>query len=156
MTVALGADGGVRRASVSRDPGAVWCFLVGAGEVATGLALLAAPTATFRLLGLASSTGGGAFSEVSIRFVGAFVLGVGGILWLPLRLAPGPGRALRIGAALEATAVVRSVIAAFVATSVVAGALAPTWWLVAVYDGGVALLQVVWLGRKDRFGEVRR
>ena len=77
---------------------------------------------------------------VYLRWLGAFVLGVGAaylLAFLPLAGAPARRRTV-----LEVTAVQRGAVALFVATAAASGALPGGWWTVAVFDGSLALLQV--------------
>jgi hypothetical protein len=128
-------------------PAAVW-FLVAAGlsDLGTGLALVAAPGLVLALLGIAGPgptlAGGGAY----LRFVGAFVAGVGAAYLYPFvpGLAPRPGRLATIA---EVTALVRGGIALFLAGAVATGTLAAAWLLVAGFDAALAGAQV-WMLRR--------
>lgn len=118
-----------------------YCLLVGAMDVATGLLLVAAPLVTLRLMRVAERPE----EPLWLRFIGAFVAGVGGLYFLALTRE---GR--RLAAFMEATAVVRLCIATFVGVALVARALSPPWLLVCASDAGLATLQLVLL-RKGLF-----
>ena len=111
--------------------------LFGLCDLATGLALLAAPAALFRLPGLGPAPA----DPIFVRWIGVFVASVGASYlypwlgarqWLPARL----------GTIAEVTALQRTAVALFVAVAVVTGALAPGWLGVAAFDGAVAAAQV--------------
>lgn len=127
-------------------PAALW-LLVAAGlsDLGTGLALIAAPGLVLALLGIAGpspAVGGAAY----LRFVGAFVAGVGACYLYPFLpgLAPRPGR---LAVVAEVTALVRGGIALFLVGAALAGALPASWLLVAGFDAALAAAQV-WMLRR--------
>ena len=90
---------------------------------------------------------------VYLRFLGAFVAGVGASYLYPLLLAAlaGRDRPGRLPAVIEVTALVRTGVALFVAGAVAAGALAAPWLSVAGTDAALAALQL-WLLARGVFG----
>lgn len=121
------------------------CLVAGACDLTTGLLLLAAPVATLRLMRAHD-----ALSEPAwMRFIGAFVLGVGLLHLYGLLREPRGGA--RLTHLMEATALLRLVVAAFTASAVATGTLSAAWLSVTMTDGTFALAQVALL-RKDAFG----
>lgn len=114
----------------------------GVGDLATGLALIASPGLVLALLGIPEPAG----AAVYLRFVGAFVAGVGAAYLYPALpwVARRPGRLATVA---EVTALVRAGIALFLLVAVVSGELAAAWLVVAAFDGGLALAQAWMLGR---------
>jgi hypothetical protein len=105
--------------------------------------LLAAPRLTLRLMGLAAAPA----EPVYLRFIGAFVAGVGLTYLVPvLRPADARSDAL-LASALLFTAVVRAAVGTFVAVAVVGGWLSWPWSSVCATDLGLAALQLVLLAR---------
>jgi hypothetical protein len=110
-------------------------LLAGAMDFCTGLLLMVDPLFTCRLMGLTQLSG-----LDFLPWVGAFVTAVGlSYIW-------GWWRG-RLRFTWEFTALVRCVIGTFVTVSVARGALAPGWLPVAATDGGLALVQMVFLGK---------
>jgi hypothetical protein len=119
-----------------------WNAGVGAMDACTGLLLLFVPTLTLRLMGLQAI---GAEARIFLSWMGAFVFGVGASYFFALR-----GRSPEEGEMIwKMTALVRAVIACFVVTKVVQGALEPLWLSVAATDAFVALVQLI--GIKQRW-----
>jgi hypothetical protein len=115
-------------------------------DAATGALLLAAPAATVSAFGAALPPG----DDISMRFVGAFV-GAVGLSYLLAAVRPaGERRANLIREMWATTALIRSVVAVFVATAVVAGRLHVPWAVVAATDAGIAAIQIAWLLRGGR------
>lgn len=120
-----------------------WLFaLAGSMDSATGVMLLVAPTRTLGLMGIYS----GPNDPALLRFVGAFVLGVG-LCYFLAQLFPQPGRARAVA---EQTALVRLVVGAYVAVAVALGSLPGPWVAVAVTDLTLAALQI-WLVARGAF-----
>ena len=119
---------------MTRRLGLALCVLAGASDTVTGALLLAAPRMTLDLM-----RAGDPVSElIWMRYLGAFVLAVG--------LLHGYGlarRGPRLAPLMEATALLRAVIAAFTGAAVIAGALSTAWLLVTATDGAVALAQII-------------
>ena len=128
-----------------RKAARIYCLAAGACDVATGLLLVAAPRFTLSLMGVAD-----ALSEPAwMRFIGAFVLGVGSIYLYGIAREPRGGA--RLTHLMEATALVRAVVAVFTGWAIVAGELSPAWASVCATDAIFATAQVALL-RKDAFG----
>ncbi len=115
--------------------------LAGAADLMTGICLVLAPGFTLRLMGVEVDPA----ALVFIRYIGAFVLGVGGSYlagivpairasdWSPLRTV------------WLVTAWIRLVICLFTGCSILTGSLGPAWISVPLTDGFLALLQGGWL-----------
>jgi hypothetical protein len=107
----------------------------------TGLGLCLIPTVTLSLMGIEVPVP----ALVYIRFIGAFVLGVGSLYLFGLiqaRLCD-DWTALRM--VFWATAWLRGVIFLFGVAAIATGELAIQWISVPLTDGVVALLQIAWL-----------
>jgi hypothetical protein len=114
---------------------------VACSDTLTGASLIIAPAFTLRSMGIVIDDA----SLVYIRYIGAFVLGVGlscayGALVLILR-----GDRTRVQMVWLLTAIVRGSVAVFVIEQVSTRALAPGWSGVAVFDGFCALIQGIGL-----------
>ena len=131
-----------------RNGGELFALFVGLGDAATGLLLLVAPDLTLRLLGLDAIS---AEAGIFLRWVGVFVLAVGGAYLLPLGQRE-PERSARLRGAMAWTGGARLLVAGFVAVAVLSGALAERWCFVGGYDGVVAIAQLALLAR-GVFGE---
>jgi hypothetical protein len=118
----------------------LFCRLAGACELAIGVLLMLDPAATLALMGI----GGRLAEPVYLRLAGAFVAAVGLVYLYPF-LTADLGR--RLPVVIEVTALVRTVVAAFVAAAVAARALAPGWLLITAFDAGLAAVQIVLLRR---------
>ncbi len=118
----------------------IYCRLVGTMEVATGLLLMLAPVMTLELLGLRAAVESWAGEPVLLRFIGAFVAGVGACYFLPF-LAEAQERWVRFEVILEATALVRACVGLWVAVAVARRWLEVGWLTVAVTDLGLAAWQ---------------
>jgi hypothetical protein len=116
---------------------------IGLGDALTGIALLLVPGLVLRGLGLPATS-----EIVWLRFVGAFVLGVGVATVEPAVL----GAMRRLPGALSATATVRIAVSATLALLVLEGALPAAWVLVAAWDALAALIQLVTLRGLDALG----
>lgn len=112
------------------------CLIAGAVDTVTGALLMASPTLALGLMGVAPMPA----EPIYLRFIGAFVAGVGISYVLPFR--DRPNRDVRLVAMLEMTAFVRFAVGGFVAVAVLCGALGPAWSTVAVTDLGLATAQV--------------
>jgi hypothetical protein len=121
----------------------VYCLVVGAMDLVTGLLLIGATESTLRLMGIAVTPA----EPIYLRFVGVFVAATGSLYLLPFVSRSLPARRLRERATLEATALVRACVAAFVTISIASGALEPAWVSVALADGALALAQLLVLRR---------
>lgn len=114
----------------------LFAIAAGAGDLGTGLALLAAPELVLRLLALPAVA-----EPVLLRFVGTFVASVGAAYFWPFA-APASERGDRLRAAFALTALPRFAVAGFLAVSVASGALGAPWLLVGGYDALAAALQL--------------
>lgn len=113
----------------------LWSAAAGAMDAATGLLLIGAPIWVLRVLGIATPSPD---ALVYLGWIGVFVLAVGlsyGFAAAP-RTNPARGETVWI-----LTALVRTLVAAFVTVQVARGVLAPAWLLVAAADAAVAGLQ---------------
>lgn len=126
--------------------GRLYCLAAGACDTATGALLVALPLPTLALMGVPAP----ACETVFLRYIGAFVAAVGLLYLYPFAVE---GRApwRRLPTVVEATALVRCGIAAFVALAVAVGSLAAAWLSVAAVDAGLAAAQLVLL-RRGFFG----
>lgn len=116
---------------------------IGLGDVLTGVALLLVPALVLNGLGLPPTP-----DVVWLRFIGAFVLGVGVATVEPAVV----GAWRRLAGALSATATVRIAVAATLALLVLEGTLPAAWVLVSVWDALAALVQLVVLRGLDALG----
>lgn len=112
----------------------------GACDTATGIALLAAPAATLALMGIED----GPRDPALVRFIGAFVLGVGASYLLALARASQPGFVRTVA---EITALVRACVGGYVAIALYREALPFAWVAVAATDVTLATLQLTLLGK---------
>lgn len=124
-----------------RSWGRALFLAAGACDTTTGVLLLASPATALGLM----RVGPAPFADVGLRFVGAFVAGVGLAYLLPFVLPGGPAR--RLGPVAESTALIRAVVAAFVTAAVAGGELAAPWMTVAVTDAVLCLTQLFLLKR---------
>lgn len=114
-----------------------FALAAGAGDLGTGIALLAAPELVLRLLTLPPVG-----EPIYLRFVGAFVASVGAAYFWPFAGAERGERTERLRAAFTLTALTRFAVAAFLALAVASGALGTAWLLVGGYDALVAVVQL--------------
>jgi Na+-driven multidrug efflux pump len=90
-------------------------------------------------------------SSIFLRWVGAFVLSVGLIYLYPWLLSAARRRK-RFVVVVEATVVIRAVVAVFVFVAILRGSLESGWWVIALSDASMALVQIGLL-RWGVFGE---
>jgi len=124
-------------------------LLAGAMDAVTGALLLAAPGFTLRLMGIGMVEGTSPF----VRFVGAFVLGVG-LSYFPPFLWQGREKcdaALR--AVFVTTGLIRLSIGLFTAVAVLTGTLPWPWLSVTFSDLTLAVLQALIVRGKVLDGE---
>jgi len=159
-------------ATAATPLGLLFAALAGSCDLATGLLLIASPLRTLSWMGIAAGGTGGGDAVVYLRFIGAFVAGVGASYLYPLVLsalapvrtqartqvpaqtraqAPARARPGRLPAVIEVTALVRAGVALFVTGAVISGALSPPWLSVAGTDAGLAALQL-WMLARGMFG----
>lgn len=114
--------------------------VAGAMDALTGTLLLTTPATVLSLMG--TTTPGGPAGEILVRYIGAFVTGVGLSYFWGLAVPATHGRRFRrMSGVWGATAIVRAVVALFCTGAVATGALAPAWLLVAATDGILAAVQ---------------
>jgi len=151
-------------ATAATPLGLLFAALAGSCDLATGLLLIASPLRTLSWMGIAAGGTGGGDAVVYLRFIGAFVAGVGASYLYPLVLSalapvrtqartqvPARARPGRLPAVIEVTALVRAGVALFVTGAVISGALSPPWLSVAGTDAGLAALQL-WMLARGMFG----
>lgn len=81
---------------------------------------------------------------VFAAFIGIFVLAVGVSYFIPLLFAAAPGSGCRWQSIWQTTALIRSLVAAFLFWKLLTGKLEFVWITVAVTDGVLATIQ--WTG----------
>lgn len=121
----------------------VYCLLAGFCDATTGVLLVSAPLWTLGLMGVPAVAEPAAGDPVYLQWIGVFVGGVGLLYLYPFLL----GGEARQRFVLEATALLRLLVAAFVLVSVVRGALADAWLSVFATDLALAAVQIVLLWR---------
>jgi hypothetical protein len=119
----------------------LFVLIASLGDAVTGGMLLAAPRFTLALMHVRDPLTEPAW----MRWIGAFVLAVGLVPLEGLRREPRGGA--RLAHFVEATALVRAVIAAFTGAAVASGALSPAWLSVTACDAIVSVVQY-WLVRR--------
>ena len=119
-----------------------YALVVGLMDTVTGVLLVMAPTLVLRLMWIAGQPA----ETVWLRFIGAFVAGVGMMYLHPLVAAKGRSATL-LAAALEFTAIARAAVGLVVAVSVANGSLPAAWCSVAVTDLSLAAVQIVLVAR---------
>lgn len=114
---------------------------IGLGELAAGAALVVVPRQFLALLDVPLAAGPAA---IWLRWIGVFVAAVGALYflpwWGPRRLAKA-----RLRFSLEATSMIRLLVAGFIAVSILGGALPTEWALVGGYDAVVGGSQLALL-----------
>lgn len=118
---------------------------VGSCDTATGLALIAAPLSTLKLMGIAIVP----TEPVFVRWIGAFVLAVGLSYFYPFALRDGGAVRFgeRLAAVFEVTSLARTLVALVAGGAIAAGLLERAWFGVPLFDAAVAASQVVLLRR---------
>lgn len=116
----------------------LYLLLAGGCDTASGLLLMANPSGTLKLMGVATPLA----EPVYMQWIGAFVFSVGLSYLVPLAL---PQRREMVRSVLGLTLVVRIVIALFSGISILRGALDPSWISVPLTDATMAVMQVVLL-----------
>jgi hypothetical protein len=115
-------------------------WLAGSGDAATGFLLMVTPGWTLKLMGIQQLPQPIAFAG----FVGVFVLGVGLAYFYAARLPLNARNAPRWQTVWWLTALIRSLVAVFIAWQILAGRMEKAWLTVAVTDGLLAVFQ--WTG----------
>lgn len=122
----------------------IYAALVGAMDFSTGLALIAAPALTLRLMG-AVVPGGEALALV--RLVGVFVGAIGASYLVALR-----GSAAALRAVMGFTLLVRTSVGTFAGLAVAFGLFDRGWLVVALTDLACAGVQawILWRGSAEQ------
>lgn len=120
----------------------LFALAVGAMDASTGLLLVVAPLTVLRWMWIPTPP----LEPIWLRFIGAFVAGVGTIYLYALARA-GAGLLLP---ALELTAIVRASVGLFVGAAILLGALPAAWLTVAVTDLALAAFQLGMVRRGPR------
>lgn len=115
----------------------LYCWGAGAADGLTGLSLIAAPLAVLAAMGIVDPPA----EPIYLRFIGAFVLGVGLAYLVPMAGAA-ERREARWREVFEVTALLRATVALFLVAAVASAALAAAWLLVAAFDGALAGFQI--------------
>jgi len=122
----------------------LYLVAVGLIDSLTGLALIAAPTGTLKLMMIALPPA----EPVFLQWIGVFVTGVGLTCFMPWLGVPSAHRAPAIDLVLLATAMIRALVCAFVTAAVLTGKLEIAWVSVALTDGALAIAQLVMWRRR--------
>ena len=113
--------------------------LAGVCDLATGLLLIVLPYRALGWMRFQDAPGFGSSQAVSL--IGAFVLGTG-LAYLVTATRPRhPAHMARLETTMVITALIRAVVATFLAWQLVLGNLELPWITVALTDGSMALLQ---------------
>jgi hypothetical protein len=115
-------------------------YVAGLSDTSTGLLLVFAPSWTLTLMGVQRLPQPIEYAS----YVGVFVLGVGlaylSVTRLPLTAQNTP----RWQTVWILTALIRSLVAAFLLAEILSGQMEPAWFTVAIVDGCLAVIQ--WIG----------
>jgi hypothetical protein len=118
-------------------PRHVFCLAAGACDTLTGLLLMAAPVLTLRLMRIPGEPA----DPNLVRFIGAFVFGIGASYLRPFREPDAARREAQFAAMLDLTAWLRFAVGSFVAIAILRGWLVAAWATVAATDLGLAAAQ---------------
>ncbi|MEI6653650.1 MAG: hypothetical protein WCP45_02700 [Verrucomicrobiota bacterium] len=110
-----------------------WSIAVGAMDAVTGLLLVMVPALILQLLGIAPPSGE---ALVFVSWIGVFVTGVG----LSYAMVLVDRRSAKT--VWMITAMLRGLVAAYVAWRIADGSLVPVWAMVALTDSVVAMVQI--------------
>ncbi|MGA0846569.1 MAG: hypothetical protein ACO3RV_08525 [Luteolibacter sp.] len=111
----------------------------GASDAVTGLALILFPSLVLRLLSIDPASND---SEIYLRWIGVFVLGVG------LSYACCFSRSMLRGETVWiVTSIVRGLVSLFLILQVLSGQMPSAWLAVALFDGMLAALQILLVRR---------
>lgn len=116
----------------------VFSLAAGSMDAVTGLLLLAAPRFALNLFGAPAPAEG---DDILMRFIGAFVLGVGLAYFVALSTRDRLRSLTRLEGTWGATAAIRASIALFTAAAVASGDLGYSWLVVCASDAAVAAVQ---------------
>lgn len=118
-------------------------LFTGISDSCTGLLLIFAPALTLRWMGVH----GTAETYPFVSFIGAFVLSVGLACFYGARLAVRTGGANELKVVSLLTAITRALVAVVVSAQIISGNMECRWCTVAIFDGVIALFQVIGLRR---------
>ena len=121
-----------------------YCLIAGAGDTLTGLLLVTAPVFTLGLMGIINVPS----EPVYLRFVGAFVGGVGLSYLFPFLYRDRRRTEQTLAVVFEVTALIRLGIALFVGWAISSGALSTGWVSVLATDLVLAIVQIVMVKRR--------
>lgn len=124
-------------ASVWQSRARLLALLAGGIDTATGTMLVAAPDFTLRMMGVGMPDAAAPF----VRFIGAFVLGVGLAYFSPLLREGGERSDVALRAVFVATGIIRLSIGLFTGLAVISGGLIWPWLSVTVSDLTLAAVQ---------------
>lgn len=116
-------------------------LVAGVSDTSTGALLIAAPIQALGLIGLHAPEDSAPF----LSFIGAFVLAVGLSYVYGALLVGRAGSRSRLETVWLLTAIMRSSVAVFVLTQVLAGSLQGGWLIIAGFDGACVFVQAVGL-----------
>ena len=122
----------------------LYCLVAGAGDAATGLLLVTAPLLTLALMGIPATPS----EPIYLRFVGAFVGGVGLSYLFPFCYRDRRRTENTLAVVLEVTALIRIGIALFVGWAIATGRLPTAWVSVLATDLVLAVVQIVMVMRR--------
>lgn len=116
-------------------------LIAGGMDTTTGLLLVAAPGFTLAMFGATLPEGG----DVLMRFIGAFVAGIGTSYLWGIATKSNHLRMRRLFGVWGTTAIARAAVAVFTIAAVVTGALEPLWLVVGFTDAILAVTQTALL-----------
>ena len=122
----------------------VYQLLIGLSDGVTGLLLILAPAFTLRLMHLEAP----AVALPYLSFIGAFVLSVGLACLYGGFLATRANVVAKLEVVWLLTGITRGIVAVFIASQIVSGALETGWTTVAVSDGAFAVMQGIGLFKR--------
>jgi len=126
---------------ISRSAVRLYALAAGLSDGVTGLLIVISPGLALSLMQIAEVPE----EVIYLRFVGVFVGAIGLSYFLPFLSAEPEAGDARLGSVFAVTGLMRLCVAAFVLSSVLAGALVVGWLLVFVTDLSLALLQIFFL-----------
>lgn len=124
-----------------------WGIAVGSMDALTGMLLIFEPASVLRLLKIEASSPD---AMVFLSWIGVFVMAVGLSYGFALGKHRGAGQAV-----WRFTSLVRILVVVFLVIQIIRENMAPAWMAVALFDGFVAMAQMVML-RKSWWREAQR
>ena len=114
-------------------------LIAGGGDAVTGIALMAAPSFTLKMMGVRQEI----HDLILVSFIGAFVLAVG-LSYLAFASPPRNSAQLsEVRAAWLITALVRLCVGVFVAAACASQRLDPAWLTITAFDLSLATFQLI-------------